>query len=99
MMARPIFRPTLFLRAVCRMTSSLTGNTVPAKPRAILYFGHSVIVTDLMASRGIDFILDEVDRLITAIDKTATSAKKARQITFCRRITRRIFSEPPASSI
>ena len=50
MMARPIFRPIPFLRAVCRMTSSLTGNTVPAKSRAILYFGHSVIVTDFVAS-------------------------------------------------
>jgi hypothetical protein len=50
MMARPIFRPIWCLRAVCRMTASLTGNTVPAKSRAILYFGHSVILTDFVAS-------------------------------------------------
>jgi hypothetical protein len=36
------------LRAVCRITASLTGKTVPAKARAILYFGHSVIVADLV---------------------------------------------------
>ena len=48
MTARPIFRPMWFLRAVCRITVSLTGNTVPARSRAILYFGHSVIVIDLV---------------------------------------------------
>ncbi len=47
MMTRPIFRPMKFFRADCRMTASLTGNTVPAKSRAILNFGHSVIVSRL----------------------------------------------------
>jgi hypothetical protein len=49
MMVRPIFRPIWCLRAVCRMMASLTGNTVPAKSRALLYFGHSVILTDFVA--------------------------------------------------
>ena len=48
MTARPIFRPMPFLRAVCRMTASLTGNTVPARSRAILYFGHSIMVIDFV---------------------------------------------------
>jgi hypothetical protein len=30
MTQRPIFRPMSYLRAVCRITASLTGNTVPA---------------------------------------------------------------------
>ena len=51
MTARPIFRPMSFLRAVCRMTASLTGNTVPARSRAILYFGHSVMVIDFVRPR------------------------------------------------
>jgi hypothetical protein len=46
MMARPIFFPIPFLRAVCSMTFSLVGKTDPARSRAILYFGHSVIVAD-----------------------------------------------------
>ena len=40
-----------FLRAVCRMTASLTGNTVPARSRAILYFGHSIILIDFVLPR------------------------------------------------
>jgi hypothetical protein len=48
---RPIFRPMSYLRAVCRITASLTGNTVPTRSRAILNFGHSVIVSDFGASR------------------------------------------------
>jgi hypothetical protein len=32
------------LRAVCKITPSLTGNTAPANSRAILNFGQSVIV-------------------------------------------------------
>ena len=50
MMVRPIFRPIWCLRAIPRMTASPTGNTVPAKSRAILYFGHSVILTDFVAN-------------------------------------------------
>jgi hypothetical protein len=44
MVTRPILRPMLCLRAVCRITASLTGKTSPAKSRAILYTGHSLVV-------------------------------------------------------
>src|SRR5262245_7739920 len=41
MTERPILRPMLYLRAVCRITASLTGKTAPARSRALLYAGHS----------------------------------------------------------
>jgi hypothetical protein len=45
MIARPIFRPIPCLRAVCKITASLTGKTLPlARSRAILYAGHSFTV-------------------------------------------------------
>jgi hypothetical protein len=39
------------LRAVCSITPSLTGNTLPTKSRAILNFGQSVIVKDRIAAQ------------------------------------------------
>jgi hypothetical protein len=50
MKERPILRPMSCFRAVCKIAASLTGNTVPANSRAILNFGHSVIVSDFVAS-------------------------------------------------
>jgi hypothetical protein len=43
MMARPSLRPILNLRAVVRITVSLTGKTGPARSLASLYFGHPSI--------------------------------------------------------
>jgi hypothetical protein len=39
MMVRPILRPIPCLRAVARMTASLTGNIVPERSQALLYDG------------------------------------------------------------
>src|SRR5262249_52228688 len=54
MTQRPIFRPMSYLWAVWRITASLTGNTVPASSRAILYVGQSISIqhTFLCAPRG-----------------------------------------------
>jgi len=49
MIARPILRPMWCLRAVCRITASLTGKTDPARSRAILNAGHSVMSDTLAA--------------------------------------------------
>jgi hypothetical protein len=45
MIWRPILRPMPFLRAVARITASLTGNTVPARSRAHLYAGHPSMIS------------------------------------------------------
>jgi uncharacterized membrane protein len=47
MTQRPIFRPMSYLWAVWRITASLTGNTVPASSRAILYVGQSMSIQQM----------------------------------------------------
>jgi hypothetical protein len=43
MMRRPSLRPMPSLRAVCKITLSLTGKTGPARSRAVRYAGKSFI--------------------------------------------------------
>ena len=70
MMARPIFRPIWCLRAACRMTASLTGNTAPARSRAILYVGQSVIIIDFGARLAVPLRFEGDGRSKSTLRKT-----------------------------
>ena len=76
MWARPIFRPIWCLRAVCRMTASLTGNTVPARSRAILYFGHSIMVTNFVASLDVATLRHSAGAFLVCHDVVSESGAK-----------------------
>ena len=52
MMERPSLRPISCLRAACKITCSLHGNTLPsARSRAILNAGHSFMTRHRHCSR------------------------------------------------
>jgi hypothetical protein len=62
MMQRPIFRPMSYLWAVWRITASLTGNTVPASSRAILYVGQSMSIQQMFFGARHDCLSDGDER-------------------------------------
>jgi hypothetical protein len=62
MTQRPIFRPMSYLRAVWRITASLTGNTVPASSRAILYVGQSISIQHMLFCVRSGYLSDRDER-------------------------------------
>src|SRR5215468_3588336 len=61
-MQRPALRPTPCSRASCNITASLTGKTAPARSRALLYDGQSVMLDFCFPESTLSEVIRSCDR-------------------------------------